>query len=495
MKTYQSDKIKNIVILGNAGSGKTTLSEAILFNGGIIERKGQVEKKNTVSDYKKVEQVNNSSVFPSVLYSINNDNKINIIDVPGLDDFVGGLISGLNPAETGIMLINAQNGVEVGTEIQFRHSETLNKPLIFVVNLLDHEKSNFEKTIESLKERFGNNVVLTQFPVNEGSEFNSFIDVIKMKMYKYPNDGGKPEITDIPSDHLAHAEDLQNELIEKAAENDEGLMEIFFEKETLDENEMRAGIKEGLIQRGIFPVFCISAKKDIGIGRLMEFIVNAIPGPTDMPPSVNAEGNEIKCDPDGPASLFVFKSAIEEHIGEVNFFKVMSGKISVGMDLINTTTQNKERIAQIYVMAGKEKEKVSEMVAGDIGATVKLKETRTNHTLNIAGQNWKFNNIDFPEPKYRTALKPMSEGDEEKLGEALQRMHEEDSTILIEYSKELKQIIVFGQGEYHLNILKWHLDNIFNVNIHLLCFSREGFSKWGSHLCNPFVHLLSMKYI
>ncbi len=468
MKTYQSDKIKNIVLLGNAGSGKTTLSEAILFNGGIIERKGQVEKKNTVSDYKKVEQENTSSVFPSVLYSLYNDNKINIIDVPGLDDFVGGLISGLNPVETGIMLINAQNGVEVGTEIQFRHSETLNKPLIFVVNLLDHEKSNFEKTIESLKERFGNNVVLTQFPVNEGSEFNSFIDVIKMKMYKYPNDGGNPEITDIPSDHLAHAEDLQNELIEKAAENDEGLMEIFFEKDTLDEDEMRAGIKEGLIQRGIFPVFCISAKKDIGIERLMEFIVNAVPGPTDMPPPVNDEGNETKCDPDGPASLFVFKSAIEEHIGEVNFFKVMSGKISVGMDLINTTTQNKERITQIYVMAGQDKEKVSEMVAGDIGATVKLKETRTNHTLNIAGQNWKFNNIDFPEPKYRTALKPMSEGDEEKLGEALQRMHEEDPTILIEYSKELKQIIVFGQGEHHLNILKWHLDNIFNVNTEFL---------------------------
>ncbi|MBE9509337.1 MAG: elongation factor G [Bacteroidetes bacterium] len=468
METYQADKIKNIVILGNAGSGKTTLSEAILFNGGIIERKGQVEKKNTVSDYKRVEQENTSSVFPSVLYSIYNDNKINIIDVPGLDDFVGGMISGLNPAETGIMLINAQNGVEVGTEIQFRHSETLNKPLIFTVNLLDHEKSNFEKTIESLKERFGNNVVLTQFPVNEGSEFNSFIDVIKMKMYKYPNDGGKPEITDIPSDHLAHAEDLQNELIEKAAENDEGLMEIFFEKETLDENEMRAGIKEGLIQRGIFPVFCISAKKDIGIERLMEFIVNAVPGPTDIPSPVNSEGNEIKCDLDGPASLFVFKSAIEEHIGEVNFFKVMSGKISVGMDLINTTTQNKERITQIYVMAGKDKEKVSEMVAGDIGATVKLKETRTNHTLNIAGQNWKFNKIDFPEPKYRTAIKPISEGDEEKLGEALQRMHEEDPTILIEYSKELKQIIVFGQGEHHLNILKWHLDNIFNVNTEFL---------------------------
>ena len=464
MKTYQADKIKNIVILGNAGAGKTTLSEAILFNGGVIERKGQVEKKNTVSDYKKVEQENTSSVFPSVLYSIYNDYKINIIDVPGLDDFVGGMITGLNPAETGVMLINAQNGVEVGTEIQFRHSKTLNKPLIFAINHLDHEKSNFEKTIESLKERFGNNVVLTQFPVNEGSEFNSIVDVIKMKMYKYPNDGGKPEITDIPSDHLAHAEDIQNELIEKAAENDEGLMEIFFEKETLDENEMRAGIKEGLIQRGIFPVFCISAKKDIGIERLMEFIVNAVPGPADMPSVVNAEGKKIKCDPDGPASLFVFKSAIEEHIGEVNFFKVMSGKISVGMDLINSTTRNKERIAQIYVMAGNNKEKVSEMVAGDIGATVKLKETKTNHTLNIAGQNWEFINIDFPEPKYRTAIKPISEGDEEKLGEALQRMHEEDPTILIEYSKELKQIIVFGQGEHHLNILKWHLDNIFNVN-------------------------------
>lgn len=464
MKTYQADKIKNVAILGNAGSGKTTLAEAILLTGGIIKRKGEVEKKNTASDYKKAEQENTSSIFSSVLYTVYNDSKINIIDVPGLDDFVGGVISGLNPVETGIMVINAQNGVEVGTEIHFRHSETLKKPLIFVVNLLDHEKSNFEKTIESLKERFGNSVVLTQFPVNEGHGFNSFIDVIKMKMYKYPNDGGKPEITDIPSDHLAHAEDLQNELIEKAAENDEELMEIFFEKETLDENEMRTGIKEGLIQRGIFPVFCISAKNDIGIDRLLEFLVNTAPAPADMPPPVNTEGNEIKCDPNGPASLFVFKSSFEEHIGEVNFFKVMSGKISEGIDLVNTITQNKERISQIFVMAGKNREKVPEMVAGDIGATVKLKETRTNHTLNIAGENWAFNEIDYPEPKYRTAIKPLSEGDEEKLGEALHRMHEEDPTILIEYSKELKQIIVFGQGEHHLNILKWHLDNIFNIN-------------------------------
>jgi elongation factor G len=461
MKTYTTNEIRNLVIVGNAGSGKTTLSEAMLYEGKIIERKGDVDSKNTVSDYREIEHYNTSSVFSTLLYTEYSDHKINFIDAPGLDDFIGGVISSISVADTALLLINAQSGMEVGAEIHGRYLKKSGVPMIIVINQLDHEKANFEKCIESAKESFGNNVTIVQYPVNAGPGFNSIIDVLTMKMYKYPADGGKPEISDIPADQLDHASKLHHELVENAAENDEALMELYFEKDTLSEQEIRKGITIGLIQRGIFPVFCISAKNNIGVGRLMEFIVNALPSPADMPPS-KASGKEVKCEKDGKPSLFVFKTSIEPHIGEINYFKVMSGEIKEGIDLINMTTNNKERIAQIFVVAGKNRIKVSSMMAGDIGATVKLKATKTGHTL--AAEKIKFDPIHFPEPKYRAAIKPVSEGDEEKLGEMLQRMHDEDPTIIIEYSKELKQILIYGQGEYHLNILKWHLDNVFKVD-------------------------------
>jgi elongation factor G len=461
MKTYMTSEIRNLVIVGNAGSGKTTLSETMLYEGGIIERRGDVDNKNTVSDYKEIEHYNTSSVFSTLLYTEYNDHKINFIDAPGLDDFIGGVISSIRVADTALLLINAQSGIEVGAEVHGRYLKKFNIPMVLVINQLDHEKTNFEKCIETTKEFFGNNVTIIQYPVNPGPGFNSIIDVLTMKMYKYPADGGKPEILDIPADQLDHASKLRHELIENAAENDEALMELYFEKDTLSEEEIRKGITIGLIQRGIFPVFCISAKNNIGIGRLMEFIVNTVPCPADMPPP-DVSGKEIKCEKAGKPSLFVFKTSIEPHIGEINYFKVMSGEIKESIDLINTTTNNKERIAQIFVVAGKNRIKVPAMAAGDIGATVKLKGTKTNHTL--AAERIKFEPIQFPEPKYRAAIKPVSEGDEEKLGEMLQRMHDEDPTIIIEYSKELKQILVYGQGEYHLNILKWHLDNVFKVD-------------------------------
>ncbi|MFP4366653.1 MAG: elongation factor G [Bacteroidales bacterium] len=463
MRTYQTEQIKNLVVCGNPKSGKTTLVEAMLFEGGVIERRGSIENKNTVSDYNEIEHENENSVFATVAYTEYADKKINIIDAPGLDDFSGGLITALRPSDSALMIINGQNGVEIGTEIQGRHLESHQKPVILAVNQLDHDKANYEKVIESLKQSYGSKAIIIQYPVNTGEGFNSMVDVIKMKMYKYPAEGGKAEVTEIPADQSARAEELRNELIEAAAENDETLMETFFDKGTLDEEEMLGGIRLGIKSRNMFPVLCLSAKKDMGVDRLLEFISNAAPGPHETEAAVTREGEQIKCNAAGPASAFVFKTSMEQHIGEINFFKVMSGEISESMDLINNNTSTKERFSQLLVVAGKSRNKVSRLAAGDIGATVKLKNTKANQTLTAPGQTLEYEPIDYPEPKYRTAIKAKSESDEEKLGEALSRMHEEDPTIVIEYSKELKQIIVHGQGEYHLNILKWHLDNIFKI--------------------------------
>ena len=463
MKTYQTDQVKTISLIGNSNSGKTTLAEAMLFIGGVTDRRGTVEAKNTVSDYRPAEHESGNSIFSSVLYTEFQNKKINILDTPGLDDFCGGVISSLFASDCAVMLINVQNGVEVGTEIHFRHAEKLHKPIIMAVNGLDHEKANFEKSIEMMKERLSSDVVVIQYPVNEGTGFNAVIDILKMKMLKYGKDGGKAEVLEIPDDQKERAADLRSQLVEKAAEADESLMELFFSSETLSEADVRKGIAKSLIARSLFPVFCISAKNNIGVDDLMDFIVTEAPSVTDMPGPLNSKGQEVKPNPAGPASAYVFKSSIEEHIGEINYFRVYSGKITENIDVINTSNGTKERLSQLYVCAGKNRTKVSELNTGDIGAVVKLKNTRMNHTLNAPGNDWTYKGIEFPDPKFRTAIKPQSEGDDEKLGEALSKMHMEDPTIIVEYSKELKQIIIYGQGEYHLNILKWHLDNIYKI--------------------------------
>src|SRR5512133_3787126 len=466
MKTYQADQIKNIALLGNSGSGKTMLAEAMLFYGCVVERRGTIEAKNTVSDYRPIEHENGNSIYSTVLYSEYLNNKINLLDTPGLDDFSGGVISSLFVSDSVVLLINSQNGVEVGTEIHFRHTEQNHKPVIFVVNSLDHEKAHFEKSFEMMKERLSNNIVIIQYPVNEGVGFNSIIDVLKMKMYRYSKEGGKAEIVDIPADQAGRAAELHSALVEKAAESDEALMELFFTNDTLSEDEVRRGIAKGILTRSLFPVLCASAKNNIGVDRLMEFVINEAPSIKDMPVIKNSKGAEVKPDPNGPSSVYVFKTSIEEHIGEINFFRVFSGKITENLDVINSNNGTKERLSQLNVSAGKNRTRVPELAVGDIGAFVKLKNTKVTHTLNVPGNDWKYEGVKFPEPKYRTAIKAQSESDDEKLGEALNKIHLEDPTIIIEDSKELKQIMVHGQVEYHLNIMKWHLDNIYKIPTH-----------------------------
>jgi elongation factor G len=462
MKVYNTNQIKNFTLLGNTGSGKTTLAEAMLFEGKVIERRGEVENKNTVSDYSDIERENGSSVYAAVLYAEFNDKKLNFIDPSGSDDFVNGAVAALSVTDVGVMVVNAQHGIEVGTEIHNRYLEKTKKGCVLVVNQLDHEKSNFDKVVEEATERLGKNVTVLQYPLNEGAGYDSFIDVLLMKKFSFA--GGKQEISDVPPDQMDRAEELRNALVEKAAENDENLMEIFFDQGSLTEDEMRKGITQGLVNSGIIPVLCVSAKKNFGVARMMEFFSRVFPSPDEMPaPLDTVSGNEVKCDASAPASAFVFKSSVEQHLGEVNYFKVMSGEISEGMDIINNKNGNKERISQLFVIAGKNRTKTPKLVAGDIGATVKLKSVRTNTTLAAPGNSVVFAPISFPEPKFRTAIKTLSEGDEEKLNEALQRLNMEDPTIVVEYSKELKQTILSGQGEYHLNILKWHLDNVFKI--------------------------------
>ena len=463
MKTYKTNQIKNIVLLGNSGAGKTTLVESMIFEGGAIDRRGDVDSKNTVSDYNQIEQENQTSMYSSVMHAEYNGKKINILDVPGADDFVGGTVSSMHVADTGVLVINAQHGVEVGTEIHSRWLSKFNKPAIVVVNKCDHDHANFEKSFESVKESLGTNAVLAQYPVNAGPGFDSIVDIILFKVFKYPKDGGKPEIIDIPDSEMDRADELRNELIEKAAENDEALMELFFENDGLTEDEMRTGITAGVVARGMFPVFCMSAKNNMGVGRFMEFLTNVAPTAPDLGSVATIDGTEVACDSSGPASVFVFKTTVESHIGEINFFKVMSGELKEGVDLTNNTTRNKERFSQIFAPLGKNREKVTSMVAGDIGCTVKMKNTKTNNTLTSPGVSYEFGKIPFPDPKFRTAIKTVVEGDEEKLGEALTRINQEDPTVSVEYSKELKQIIISGQGEYHLNIVKWLLDNDFKV--------------------------------
>jgi len=463
MKTYSTNQIKNIALLGNSGAGKTTLVEAMLFEGGAIDRRGDVDHKNTVSDFHQIEQENQTTMYSSVMYTEYNDKKINMLDVPGADDFVGGTVSSLHVADTGVIVVNAQNGVEVGTEIHSRWLEKFNKPAVVVVNKCDHDHANFDKAFETIKESLGANVVLAQYPVNAGPGFDSIVDIILFKLFKYPKGGGKPEITEIPDSEMDRAEELRNELIEKAAENDEALMELFFENDGLTEDEMRSGITAGVIARGMFPVFCMSAKNNMGVGRFMEFLTNVAPSTDEMGTFTTKDGTEVKCDASGPTSIFIYKTAVESHIGEINFFKVVSGTLKEGDDLTNNATRNKERLSQIFASQGKNREKVTSMAAGDLGCTVKMKNTKTNHTLTSPGVSYEFDKIPFPEPKFRTAIKTLTEGDEEKLGEALTRINQEDPTVQIEYSKELKQIILSGQGEYHLNIVKWQLDNLFKV--------------------------------
>lgn len=465
MKVYQTNEIKNIALLGNDGSGKTTLTEALLYEAGIIQRRGRITAKNTVSDYFPVEQEYGYSVFSTVYHVEWNNKKLNIIDCPGSDDFVGAAMTALNVTDTAILLLNGQYGPEVGTQNHFRYTEKLKKPVIFLVNQLDSEKCDYNNVLERLTEIYGPKVIPVQYPLNEGPGFNALIDVLLMKKYSWGPEGGAPTIEEIPAEETDKAMEMHKALVEAAAENDETLMEKFFEEEALTEDEMREGIRKGLVTRSIFPVFCVCAGKDMGVRRLMEFLGNVVPFVDEMPKVHNTRGEEIPVTTDGPTSLYFFKTGVEPHIGEVCYFKVMSGSVKTGDELSNADRGSKERLGQIYVCAGANRQPVDQLNAGDIGCAVKLKDVKTGNTLNGKDCENRFDFIKYPNSKFSRAIKAVNEGETEKLMAALLKMRQEDPTWVVEQSKELRQTIVHGQGEFHLRTLKWRLENNEKIQV------------------------------
>ena len=465
MKVYQTNEIKNIALIGSAGSGKTTLAEAMLFESGVIKRRGSVEQKNTVSDYFPVEQEYGYSVFSTVLHTEWNGKKLNIIDCPGSDDFVGGAITALNVTDQAVIVVNGTYGPEVGTMNSFRNTEKLQKPVIFLVNQLDKEHCDFDVILSSLKDIYGSKVVPVQFPVATGPGFNAVIDVLLMKKYSWKPEGGAPIIEDIPAELMDKAQEMHDALVEAAAGNDDALMEKFFDTMELTENELREGIRKGLVTRSIFPVFCVCAGKDMGVRRLMEFLGNVVPFVTDMPKVKNSAGEEIAPDAAGPTSLFFFKTGMEPHIGEVSYFKVMSGTVKAGDDLTNIDRGSKERMGQLYACAGSNRVPVDELRAGDIGCTVKLKDVKTGNTLNTKDVEWKFDFIKYPNSKYSRAIKAVNSSEMEKMMAAVLKMRQEDPTWVVEQSKELRQTIIHGQGEFHLRTLKWRLENNEKIQV------------------------------
>src|SRR5437762_1978352 len=465
MADFDTSHVKNIVLLGHAGSGKTTLAECMLFEAGIISRRGSIAERNTTGDYHELEQDRGNSIFSKLLHAKWRGYKINIIDTPGYDDFTGEVISALKVADTGIMLLNAVMGVEVGTDIIWEYTDQFKTPMIFAVNKLDDDNADFDRTVREAKSHFGSKVVVVQYPMQSGAGFHEIIDVLRMTMYKFKDGGGKPEKLPIPDEEKQRAEELHKELVEAVASNDESLMEKYFDKGELDEDEMKEGMKKAMINHDLFPLFCLSAVRNMGSGRLMGFIDNVCPSANEMPPQKTKRGDELPCDASGPACIFIYKTVNESHVGEMSFFKVYSGTIRSGMELENESTGVTEKINQLFMVEGNKRASTNELVAGDIGATLKLKNTHVNNTLHARGKNYELNPIEFPQPNVTVAIEPTKKGEEEKLSVAVQQLREEDATLIVEVSSELRQTLIHCQGDMHLAVAKWKIEHIHKLEV------------------------------
>ena len=465
MPEFDTSHVKNIVLLGHAGCGKTTLAECMLYEAGLINRKGSVDQRNTVGDYHALEQERGNSIFSKLMHTKWRGYKINILDTPGYDDFVGEVLSALRVADTGVMILNAVMGVEVGTDIIWEYTEKFKTPMIFAVNKLDDDQADFDKTVQQAKDHFGNKITVVQYPRQQGSGFHEIIDVLRMTMYKFNDSGGKPEKLAIPDEEKERAEQLHRELVEAIASNDETLMEKYFDQGELSEDEMKEGLKKAMIQHDLFPLFCLSAERNMGSGRLMGFIDNVCPSANEMPPQKTNSGDNLPCDANGPACIFVYKTVSEPHVGDLSYFKVFSGTIKAGIELVNESNGVVEKINQLFLLEGNKRMPVNELVAGDIGATLKLRNTHVNNTLHIKGKYYELPQIEFPSPNMTVCIEAVNKGEEEKLSQALHQLKEEDPTLIVEVSQELKQTLIHCQGDMHMAVAKWKIENIYKVPV------------------------------
>lgn len=462
---FDTSHVKNIVLLGHAGSGKTTLSECMLFEAGVINRRGSVYENTSVADYHPLEHERGNSIFSKLMHVKWRGYKINILDTPGYDDFVGEVLSALRVADTGVMVINGAMGVEVGSDVIWQYTEKFRTPMIFAVNKLDDDKADFDKTVQECQEHFGSKVTVVQYPRQQGAGFHEIIDVLRMTMYKFKDNGGKPEKFEIPDDEKDRTELLHKELVEAVASNDEGLMEKYFDQGELTEDEIKEGMKKAMINHDIFPLFCLSAERNMGSGRLMGFIDNVCPSANEMTPQKTLSGEELPCDANGPVSLFIYKTISEPHVGDLSYFKVFSGTVKTGMELVNESNGVIEKINQLFLMEGNKRIPVHELVAGDIGATLKLRNTHVNNTLHVKGKNYELPPIEFPNVNATVAIEPVNKGEEEKLAQALHQIREEDPTLIVEVSKELKQTLIHCQGDMHLAVARWKIENQHKVPV------------------------------
>lgn len=464
--SYDTKNLRNVALLGHPGSGKTSFTECMLFEAGDIKRLGTVEEKNTQSDYTNLEKERGNSIFASLTHAEWKDSKINIIDTPGFDDFIGEVVSALKVADTGLMVLNAQNGVEVGTELIWDYVERFETPCLFVINQMDHEKADYDATLQQAQDRFGSKVIPVQYPLESGLGFHKIVDALRMVMYVFPDGGSKPEKEPIPETELQRAQEMHNALVEAAAENDEGLMERFFDEGTLTEEELTEGLRIAIAHQDIFPVFISSATRNMGSGRIMGFVNDVCPSPADRPDAkLKGTDEKLPCDSNEDTTVFIYKTMTEPQVGLVSYFKVYAGTLKAGDELINQKNQTNERFGQIFIAEGKNREQVSELKAGDIGVTVKLKNTHTNNTLDTKGAEREIEPIHFPEPRIREAVEPMSANDMEKLYKALHQIEEEDPTLIVEQNATLKQTILHGQGQLHLDLIKYRIEKVHDVSM------------------------------
>jgi elongation factor G len=470
LKEYKTSQIRNIGLVGHGSCGKTSLAEAMLFNGGVVSRMGSTDDGSTVSDYAPDEISRRISISSSLMHLEGKDAKINILDMPGYSDFVGEVIGGLKAAETAVIVVDAVNGPEGGTETSFKFADDTGCSKLFFVNKVDKEHADPLKTVDTLNDLFGMSVIPLQLPIGAALEFKGVVDLLKMQALTYTD--GKAAPVDIPADMAERAASAREKMMEAAAEADDALLEKFFDSGELSDEDIIAGLRTGMVQGKIAPVLFGSAIANIAVDQLVDYISSSCPSPADKEGVEVYKGDssdvEIMPVSEGPPNVaYVFKTISVHHVGEISLFKVVSGSITNGSDLVNPRNGTAERLNQIFALNGKNRREVNKAPAGDIAATVKLKETHTCDTLCDKSANIMVKPAGFPNPLHRMAIVSLKKGDEDKISSGLAKLHEEDPAFFMKVDPDIKQTIIFGQGEMHLDVQVARLRDRYGVDVEL----------------------------